>query len=137
MITMKFASTSALTALALLISACFSEADVPLAGEWRVESVGESTRPFAMGEAILRFDDGKLSAYAGCNRMGGNYNLRGGVIRISQMMATRMACVPAEKMQHEQSLAEALAKVTHAEVEGDKASLSGADGVVIVLWRKP
>lgn len=136
---MKFASTKLIVAsLALLLGqACFHEADVPVKGtSWRVESLGLDTTTFAQGIATVAFDeDGRIAAYAGCNRMAGRYTVRGHVLDISQLMATRMACMPAKKMQDEQALADALGKVTQVDIVDDKATLKGADGVVIVLWR--
>ncbi|MBA4274614.1 MAG: hypothetical protein C0436_03060 [Alphaproteobacteria bacterium] len=136
---MKFASTKRIVALLALLTAqaCFSEADVPVKGtQWRVESLGTDTTKFAQGEATIAFgDDGRLSAYAGCNRMAGSYNVRGHVLEISQLVATRMACMPAQKMRDEQALSDALSKVTQVDIVDDKATLQGADGVVIVLWR--
>ena len=121
-----------------MLAGCFSENDAPIVGtEWRVESLGATTRPFADGNATVAFsDEGQVSAYTGCNRMGGQYTIKGRVLAISRLMSTRMACVPQQKMLDEQALAEALAKVTNVEVAGQKATLSGADGVAIVLWRQ-
>ncbi len=119
------------------LSACFNEADVDVADtKWRVESLGESTHPFADGVATVAFDDERrIMAYSGCNRMAGEYAIKGGVITISQLMSTKMACMPAQKMYDEAALAGALAKVTVAQRVGDKLTLSGAGGVVIMLWK--
>lgn len=133
---MKYASTKlGLFAGLLLVAAC--SADVPVSGtEWRVESLGASTQPFADGNARVAFDEkGRISAYAGCNRMGGSYTVNGNELAISRMMSTRMACFPEQKMLDEQALAEALSKVTRVTIAQDKAMLSSADGVVLVLWR--
>lgn len=133
---MKYASTKLLLMAGLLsLAAC--SADVPVSGtEWRVESLGASTQPFADGNARVAFDEkGRISAYAGCNRMGGSYTVNGNELAISRMMSTRMACFPEQKIRDEQALAEALAKVTRVTIAQDKAMLSSADGVVLVLWR--
>ncbi len=133
---MKFVSTSLFATL--LLAGCVGEPDARIKGtEWRVESLGASTKPFADGKATLAFsEEGRVAAYAGCNRMGGSYTVKGKVLTLSQMMSTRMACFPQQKMVDEQELAEALGKVTKVEIKGDKAVLSGADGVVLTLWNK-
>ncbi len=132
---MKFVSIS--IAAALLLTACVSEAEAPIRGtEWRVESLGPSTEPFADGKATVAFDEkGHISAFAGCNRMGGAYTLKGKVLQISKLMSTMMACVPRQKLIDEHALAESLAIVTTVEVKQDKATLSGPDGVVLTLWK--
>lgn len=137
---MRFVSTSlAAACVALVLTACVGEMDMPVSGtEWRVESVGPSTQPFADGNATVAFsEDGRISAYAGCNRMGGAYTVKGKVLTISQLVSTRMACYPQQKLIDEQALADALGKVTKVDIkEGqDKATLSGADGVAVVLWK--
>lgn len=123
--------------LAGLLSVAACSSDVPISGsEWRVESLGASTRPFADGNARVAFDEkGRISASAGCNRMGGEYTVNGNELAISRVMSTRMACFPEQKMLDEQALAEALSKATRLTIAQDKAMLSSADGVVLVLWR--
>lgn len=135
---MKYVSTSIMVTGLLALAAC-GEADMPIRGtEWRVESLGASTQPFADGNATVAFDeDGRISAFAGCNRMAGSYTVKGRVLNISRLMSTRMACFPQQKLMDEQALAESLAKVTKVEVKQDKATLSGADGVALVLWNLP
>lgn len=134
---MKSANTKLWLMAALLPLAACGSADAPIRDtEWRVESVGTTTQPFADGLATVAFsDEGRVSAYAGCNRMGGSYTVDGQQLAISQMMSTRMACFPQQKLIDEQALADALSKATRVSVKQDKATLSGADGVVAVLWR--
>lgn len=131
---MKCASIKSL-ALCLLLAAC-SGGNAPIVGEWKVESLGADTRVFADGNASVAFsDEGRVSAYAGCNRIGGAYTVSGDVVEVSRMMSTRMACMPQQKMLDEQALVEALEGPRTVRFTGNKAILSKADGVVLVLWR--
>ncbi len=119
----------------LLLAAC-SGGESPILGEWRVESLGSDTRAFADGNATVAFDEeGRVSAYAGCNRIGGAYTVSGDVVEVSRMMSTRMACMPQQKMLDEQALLQALEGPRTMRLTGNKAILSKADGVVLVLWR--
>ena len=68
--------------------------------------------------------DGKVSAYAGCNRMFGGYELKEGFrIHFTDMASTRMAC---PDMKTEQILGEALQTSDNYSLNGNKMTLNKA-----------
>jgi heat shock protein HslJ len=74
----------------------------------------------------LTFDNGKLTANAGCNTMGGDYSIEAGRLRTSQLFMTEMACDDARQHQDDW-LARFLGDVGLV-LDGDKLTLS--DGTV-------
>jgi heat shock protein HslJ len=78
--------------------------------------------------AVLRFDDGRLSGSAGCNRLVGAY--RGGGNRLSfepNIAATMMACPPL-LMAQEQAVVDALGQAASFHIEGNTLQIDRADG---------
>lgn len=82
--------------LVLAVGACTTATGVPtaqLAGtSWRVVAVnGQPTPP--VGDFSMRFQrGGQLGARFGCNHMGGQYRVRGGVLTVNDVAQTLMGC---------------------------------------------
>jgi len=103
--------------------------EIPLVGtKWRlVELRGMAVTKTAEGKefSYLQLDkDGKVAAYAGCNRMFGGYELQDGLrIRFTGMASTRMAC---PDMQTEQILGEVLDAADNYSLQGNRMTLNKA-----------
>jgi heat shock protein HslJ len=65
---------------------------LPIApGSWRVFSIGGHETP-ANGDYSITFADRRVAARFGCNSMGGNYRIDGGVIIVSDLAQTLIGC---------------------------------------------
>jgi heat shock protein HslJ len=79
-----------------------------LQDSWSISQLG-GKRNVANGAATLSFGrEGRLSAYAGCNRMAASYVYHAGALEIGPLISTKMACMPETKMRDEQALGAAL-----------------------------
>jgi heat shock protein HslJ len=76
-------------------------ASVPAAGGPTTADLGGRTfivtdavgyEPAAGAEIALTFEDGRLGVHAGCNQMGGGFDIVDGLLVIGPMMMTEMAC---------------------------------------------
>jgi putative lipoprotein len=76
--------------------------------------------------------DRRFAASAGCNRLMGNYDLKGGSLRFSKVAGTRMACPPA-LMAQEQALIEALGHTTGFRASGNNLELMDGDAALARL----
>jgi copper homeostasis protein (lipoprotein) len=76
----------------------------------------------------LSADGRKVQGQAGCNRMGGTYELQGQSLKFGPLITTKMAC-PA--MQTEQAFLKALDATTRYEIVGSNLTLFGADGAPV------
>ena len=59
---------------------------------WRISAINGRRVP-AAGPYRIDFTEDRLSAQAGCNRLGGSYRLQGDRLTAGPIMSTRMACV--------------------------------------------
>jgi heat shock protein HslJ len=103
----------------------FSDAPVPLI-------MADGLIP---GTAIdLMLADGQASGSAGCNRYLAGYTLKGDVLAMSAVGATKMACQdPAGLMNQESRYLEILQAATAARVFGDRLWLETADGRALLF----
>lgn len=86
-------------------------------------STGVQGRALVPGSVVrLAFENGQVSASAGCNSMGGAYRIEGDLLVTGPLMSTEMACDPA-LMQQDQWLAELLGGATVA-LDGDTLTLT-------------
>lgn len=86
-------------------------------------------------KVTIKFEDGRVSGAASCNRFMGGYTMGDGVsIQLSQMASTMMAC-PDALMQQEALLLETLADVTSYSAAGNVVTLRTKDGRTIVASR--
>lgn len=80
----------------------------------------------------LTFDDGRLSARAGCNTMFGGATWADGVLEAPMLASTRMACAP-ELMEQDGWLAALLSSSPTIRVDGATLTIGDADaGLVLV-----
>lgn len=116
-------------------------ADTGLAGgEWSLVALGAEPAPAGAGDrpATLVFMPGtsRVAGFAGCNRTGGTYVIKGDSIRFSPMVLTRMACD--KGMDLEQRFVAMIDSARTWRRAADTLELMGAAGNVIArLERRP
>ena len=82
-----------------------SVAGGPMIGSRTFVSTSVTGRDLVPGTAVtLRFNDGQLGAYTGCNSMSGGYHITGNTLYVEQMATTEMGC-RADLMAQDQWLA--------------------------------
>lgn len=84
------------------------------------------------GPARLRFEGGRVTGSAGCNRLMGGYDLKGEDIRFQTSMATTMMACPEPLMSQEQAVHAALASVASYRREADSLDLLDPAGEVLL-----
>ena len=82
------------------------------------------------GPARLRFQDGRVTGSAGCNRLMGDYELKEEGIRFQAPMASTMMACPEPLMSQEQAVHAALASVVSYRREADSLDLLDPAGEV-------
>ncbi len=96
----------------------------PIVGtEWTLVSLNGAD--VTSSAPTLTLDDaGRLGGSGGCNRYGGSYTLTDGLLTISPLFSTRMACAE-PIMAQEVAFLNALEAITSARVEGKQLILEG------------
>ncbi len=96
---------------------------LPMGVEWRLDSAAPAQTP-----VTLRFmEDGRFAGSGGCNRFFGQYEVAGQALTLSNVGATRMACLP-EVMDAEQQFFNDLDRVRSHAIEGGALVLRAAAG---------
>ncbi|MDR0995561.1 MAG: META domain-containing protein [Tannerella sp.] len=101
-----------------------SSAFSPLDGEWEILSLKDCPLQAGRQQPTVRFDahQGRVSAYAGCNRMSGRLvKAKKGSLQIQGMASTRMACMD---MRAEDALSKVLSQAASYRI--------GKDGQLLV-----
>jgi len=80
----------------------------------------------------LSFDDGSLSATAGCNTLFGGYSIDDDVLVVDALAQTEMGCEPA-LMDQDQWLAGLLSTGPTITVDGDTLTLTADDGTMLTM----
>ncbi len=78
--------------------------------KWTITSINDkpvNAKGVKKDYYVLFHKDRKLNAFAGCNKIGGDYSIKGDQVKISNIVATEMACA---EMELEQLLLKALAE---------------------------
>lgn len=121
----------------LALSACTTQSppgDTLNGTAWLLQSMGESST--IDGTSItLAFTDGSLQGSAGCNSLGGSYQISAeGALNISETFMTEMFCMdPAGIMEQESLYLKLLGGVTGFQFEGANLWLELADGETLVF----
>lgn len=85
----------------------------------------------------ISFRDGQLGADAGCNQMGGAYDITDGVLVVGEMAMTEMACMePPGLMEQEQWFAGFLQSGPSISQDGNRVTLATADVTIVFLDRE-
>lgn len=116
-------------AAAVLLAACStaaapspSPASASLDGHTYLSTGAQGVTLVPGTQIRLAFDDGNLTAQAGCNTMGGTYTVSGARITTTQMFMTEMGC-DEPRMHQDEWLAQFLGEVTYT-LEGDTLTLT-------------
>lgn len=83
----------------------------------------------------VSFGDGSIGASAGCNSMGGGYDLVDGHIVVSEMATTEIGCDP-ERHEQDASVAEFLGNEPFAELAGDQLVMTAGNTVITFVDRE-
>lgn len=126
--------------LLLLPAGCHSlfAAGPPLLGTvWEV--AGLHGEPFAMPPGrpffLLLRDDGRFSAFAGCNELAGSYQYRGGnVLRVGPFDSIRTFC-SSDVMRREKSVVMAMEGASSFVLADGMLSLRNPLGITLVSFR--
>jgi heat shock protein HslJ len=83
--------------------------------------------------ATVQFDDsGRVSMYAGCNRMNGQYTEADGSLTLSTVMSTKMACSPPEAAVEAAMLSVLDEGETEYLIDGDTLTLTRGDAGLVL-----
>ena len=96
---------------------------------WRMQSLGglEPAKLAAVKSGVtLRFASGAVQVSGGCNQMRGSYSLEDGVLAVSKMAGTMMAC-PEPALSVETAVRKALAKPSKATLANGRLTLAPVD----------
>jgi len=98
-------------------------------GKWLIAELnGKSLKKTGSKDNTFEFRGGRVSAYAGCNSMGGEYTVKGSTLKMGKVMSTMMAC---PDMSAEDELKVAIERVDEF-VRNDKTLLLRSRGEVII-----
>lgn len=117
-----------LLAVAMLATACSSDASGDVNGSWQLTagSVDGADIPILDTHPItITFDGENVNGTASCNGYGGTVEINGSSISFGSLAMTEMACQPPETMEAEAMFGEALSRVDTIEV-GDDLVLTGS-----------
>jgi heat shock protein HslJ len=126
--------------LALALAACSAAAPPPpspsLEGvTWRLTGA-PGIDPASLADESkapnLRFEAGRVSGFAGCNRLGGTYTLDGDRLKLGMLSMTKMAC-PGDAMTVENAFARVFTGELVARVSGDRLTLDPPSGEPLEL----
>ena len=114
-----------------LVAGCTTANSPALIGnEWRCTRIGSRTLTEDRTPTLLMTAEGKASGFAGVNRWFGTYSVDGSTLKFGMMGMTRMAGPP-ERMQLEQTYADALAAVTRWSVSSGRLQMSDSNALVL------
>ncbi len=112
-------------------------ADLLVGEAWQVVERGGGSVADPQRMTLVFGSDGRIRGGAACNGYSGDFSLSGEGLRLSPVLATRMACVPS-MMEDEQRFLTALAAVTGFAIGADGSlELKSADRVLIRARRAP
>ena len=116
--------------VALLAGCTTANTQALIGSEWRCTRIGSRTLTEDRTPTLLMTDEGKASGFAGVNRWFGTYSVDGSTLKFGMLGMTRMAGPP-ERMQLEQTYADALAAVTRWSVSSGRLQMSDSNALVL------
>ena len=123
--------TAAIALGAALLAGCTTANTQDLIGhEWRCARIGSRTLTEGSTPTLLMTAEGKASGFAGVNRWFGTCSIDGPTLKFGMLGMTRMAGPP-DRMQLEQTYADALATVTRWSVSSGRLQLSDSNAMVL------
>ena len=111
---------------------------VPLVNTyWKLRQIGDGPHVSAFdnqpeAHLVLEQGTGRFHGAGGCNRLHGSYQLDGRWLQLAVAGTTRMACAQGGRM--EQLFISTFAQVSSYAVQGQKLTLSDADGRVLLRF---
>ena len=110
--------------------------DTDISGTWQVRAFDDTmlTEDSVSFPTISFLENGMITATAGCNRMGGDYQYSNGQLIIKDgMYQTKMLCDNEQMMRNEQLLAQTLHDtLTVTALSADSVLLQGTHTMIIV-----
>ena len=99
---------------------------------------GDAMQKAAASEhaAVLRFEGGRLSGSAGCNRLMGAYHGDGNTLSFEPHIAATMMACPPPLMAQEQAVIDAFGQAASYRIAGDTLRISDADGKTLLELTK-
>jgi heat shock protein HslJ len=148
-VTHRFAAAALAAILVITLAGCATGAtDTPGSNgqdEWPAgrtflsTAIVESGQPKALVEGTrirLSFDeDGRVSAHAGCNHLGGTGRLESGTLVVADLSMTEMGC-PGGLHEQDEWIADLLTSGPTLRLAGDELTLTGATITVTLLDRR-
>ena len=114
-----------------LLAGCTTANTEDLIGhEWRCTQIGSRTLTESNTPTLLMTAEGKASGFAGVNRWFGTCSIDGPALKFGMLGMTRMAGPP-DRMQLEQTYADALAAVTRWSVSSGRLQMSDSNALVL------
>jgi len=116
--------------VALLAGCTTANTQALIGNEWRCTRIGSRTLTEDRTPTLLMTAEGKASGFAGVNRWFGTCSIDGTTLKFGMLGMTRMAGTP-DRMQLEQTYADALAAVTRWSVSSGRLQLSDSNAMVL------
>ncbi|MEK7266309.1 MAG: META domain-containing protein [Pseudomonadota bacterium] len=122
-----FAIAAALSAT-LLLTACVQPgagavSDTPsIEGAWSVAEIDGAAIPASVPVTAVFSGDGRVGGVSGCNNYGGNYSYKRGVVTVTEVSMTQMACMDEQRMEVEAKF--------HQRFTGELTAASLPDGAL-------
>ena len=103
---------------------------------WSLVSI--NGQPPIAGRALtLSFQaGGQLGGDSGCNSFGGQYQINGSKLTVSQMISTMRACAEQPLNDQEAAFQKALGETTQLSLAGNQLTLKNASGGGVLLFQK-
>lgn len=105
----------------------------PIVGAWDVAAIDGAAVPAGVTATVVFAEDGQVSGVGGCNRYGGRYSYAGGVVTVSELFATKMACMEPNKMDVETKFHQRFTGDLKVALSSEGALTLGADAGSLVL----
>ncbi len=120
------------------LDGCGGAPEALLQGEaWTVEWIGDSAVLDGARPTLTFGTDGRVSGNASCNSFGAGYRLTGEGLSFTPIVATRRACVDANRMQQESAFLDQLGRSTRFDIRPDGALLLETATSQTLLARRP
>ena len=123
-------------AAAALLLGCSTPAPSLANTNWSLVSI--NGQPPIAGRALtLSFQaDGRLVGDSGCNGYGGQYQVNGGSITVSQLASTLRACAEQPLNDQESAFQKALNDAAQISLAGDQLTLQNASGGEVLVFHR-
>ncbi|MGB5835320.1 MAG: META domain-containing protein [Thiohalocapsa sp.] len=88
------------------------------------------------GRSVFRFDNGRLSGSAGCNRLMGVYHTGGQKLSFEPHTAATMMACPTPMMEQERAVIDAIGQSSTYRIDGTSLRIADAGGETLLLLTK-